>query len=408
MAEFSELIKKFDKIRDYMRDFYIYGFKSRNDFTKKSCRTYDNERRRIESYMGKYMKWDYSNGSKAAIISVDCSAIPVNPLYSAWKSKSFTSNDIMLHFYILDVLKNKSTSLDILTDEICQKSEMNFDIQTVRNKCNEYVACGLLNVTKEKKTFLYSANKDSFPVSVELLDAVKFFQGVLPFGEVGSYIMDNMNIENDLFSFKHYYIAHTLDNNILFEILSAIRQDRTVIFENQSEKSGKTTLITALPLKVFVSTVTGRRFVCMYSLRTKRFSNYRLDYIKLVVPDTVIDFATELREKLDNNLDKVYGVGFGGREYRSEIICIKLFIDEVHEQYIIERLEREGKGGEILHIGENTFLYTKEVFDSSDMSPWLKTFIGRIISVEGTNRVVINRFYSDIERMNSMYGIGGE
>ena len=28
---YSELIKNFNKVRDYMRDFYVYGFKSRDD-----------------------------------------------------------------------------------------------------------------------------------------------------------------------------------------------------------------------------------------------------------------------------------------------------------------------------------------------------------------------------------------
>ena len=51
MAEFQELIKNFDRIRDYMRQFYVYGFKVRNDFSEKSARTYDNERRRIESWL---------------------------------------------------------------------------------------------------------------------------------------------------------------------------------------------------------------------------------------------------------------------------------------------------------------------------------------------------------------------
>ena len=37
MAEFQELIKNFDRIRDYMRQFYVYGFKSRNDFDAKSA-----------------------------------------------------------------------------------------------------------------------------------------------------------------------------------------------------------------------------------------------------------------------------------------------------------------------------------------------------------------------------------
>ena len=32
MSTYNELIKNFERIRSYMRDFYIYGFKSRDDF----------------------------------------------------------------------------------------------------------------------------------------------------------------------------------------------------------------------------------------------------------------------------------------------------------------------------------------------------------------------------------------
>lgn len=35
LMAYSELIKKFDKVRNYMRDFYAYGFHTRNDFDKK-------------------------------------------------------------------------------------------------------------------------------------------------------------------------------------------------------------------------------------------------------------------------------------------------------------------------------------------------------------------------------------
>ena len=29
---YSELVKNFNKIRDYMREFYVYGFKSRGEY----------------------------------------------------------------------------------------------------------------------------------------------------------------------------------------------------------------------------------------------------------------------------------------------------------------------------------------------------------------------------------------
>lgn len=98
MSEFQELIKNFDKIRDYMRQFYVYGFKVRSDFDAKSARTYDNERRRVESWLGEYTKAGYTGKGKHVYISVDGKSVAGNPLFAAWKSKSFTDNDLLLHF----------------------------------------------------------------------------------------------------------------------------------------------------------------------------------------------------------------------------------------------------------------------------------------------------------------------
>ena len=39
------------------------------------------------------------------------------------------------------------------------------------------------------------------------------------------------------------------------------------------------------------------------------------------------------------------------------------------------------------------------------MIPWIKTFTGRIIGLEGTNEMVVNRFYDDIKCMAEMYGL---
>ena len=105
---YSELIKNFEKIRDYMREFYIYGFKSREDYTKKSARSYDDERRRIESWLGGYMAFRHTGEGKNVFISVDNRSVTFNPLHNAWKAKSFTDKDIVLHFCILDILSDST------------------------------------------------------------------------------------------------------------------------------------------------------------------------------------------------------------------------------------------------------------------------------------------------------------
>lgn len=407
MAEFNELIRNFDKIRDYMRDFYIYGFKSRNDFKHKSTRTYDNEKRRIESYMGRYMKWDYTKAGKTSFISMDCAKIPVNPLYAAWKSKAFTNNDITLHFYILDALKNEAVlPINELTDAVCTASGQTFDIQTVRNKCNEYNKLGLLKTRKKGKSLFYSLSPDTFSsllaIAPGLLEVVKFYQGSAPFGEVGSFIMDNYGIENDRFSFKHYYVAHTLEDGVLLDILTAIRNRQAIKFVNYNESDNWISNLDGIPLKIFISAATGRRYLCVYKTKTMRFFNYRLDHIKSVKPVDVCENFEKYCLDLEKNIDKVWGVGFGGRS-RKEIVCIKLYINEKTEPYILERLAREGHGGEVIRLAEDTYLYTKELFDSNDMSPWIKTFMGRILQLEGTKQSVIDRFYKDIKRMKEMY-----
>lgn len=76
---YSELIKNFERIRDYMREFYVYGFKSRKEYDAKSARSYDNERRRIESWLGDYMSFRQNAGGKNVFLSVDSRAVSHTP-----------------------------------------------------------------------------------------------------------------------------------------------------------------------------------------------------------------------------------------------------------------------------------------------------------------------------------------
>ncbi|MDR1377913.1 MAG: hypothetical protein LBJ36_02530 [Synergistaceae bacterium] len=101
---YSELIKNFDRIRDYLRDFFVYGFKNRGEYDVQSTRSYDNERRRIESWLGDYMSFHREASRKSVFISIDSRLIRHNPLYNAFKAKTFTVNDVTLHFIILDIL----------------------------------------------------------------------------------------------------------------------------------------------------------------------------------------------------------------------------------------------------------------------------------------------------------------
>ena len=135
MSEFKELIKSFPKTREYVRDFFVYGFKTRDEFKEKSPRTYDNERRRIESWLSGFVKQDYSEKGKNISLAIDSNLLDTNPLYRVWKTKSFTDNDIMLHFFLLDYLSNtEGKTIEEIADGILDEYEVFFDTQMIRRK----------------------------------------------------------------------------------------------------------------------------------------------------------------------------------------------------------------------------------------------------------------------------------
>ena len=404
---FSELIKNFEKTRDYMRDFYIYGFKARGDFTAKSARTYDDERRRIESWLAPYVRWENDKKGKRIYVSLDTSGIECNPLYNAWKAKSFTDNDITLHFAILSVLRSGQKNISDLTDAVCDLTGAVFEMQTVRLKANEYIKEGLLSKETVKKSDYYSLSPHtilSLPVEREqLLDAVRFFQEAAPFGFIGSSILDGENEENEqVFGFKHHYIVHTLEDGVMFNLLCAIREKRRVSFTQQSMRFARKTIQTGVPLQIFVSVQSGRRYVCLYTERNKRFHNHRLDYIKKV--ETLEEYSSydNLRAKLDSAKKFCWGVSFGASE-RNQNFRIKLFIDEEKETYVLDRLRREGRGGSLERLERNIFLYSATLYDVTEVMAWVKSFTGRIISMESTNREAEKFFYRDMKRMAVMY-----
>ena len=407
MAEFHELIKNFERIRNYMHQFYIYGFKVRGDYDQKSARTYDNERRRIESWLKNHIRSDYTAKGKQIAINIDSRQIYQNPLYAAWKSKSFTDNDLLLHFFLLDLLwDDQALTVPELCDLIAERYGVVFDSQTVRLKLKEYEALGICHAKKEGRQLLYSLClweiEDDPPLYNALMTAVKYFQETAPFGFIGSTLLDRETIDNYFFSFKHHFIVHTLEDQVLLNILTAIRERRKIRFQNSSTRTSQITVMTGIPLKIFISTQTGRRYACLYQEHNQRFANMRLDVMSKIELLANVDNYTPLQVLLDKNLPHCWGVSFGSTT-RIEEIHLKLHINEKNETYILDRLYREGRGGEVIRAAENTFLYSGTYFDTNEMLGWVKSFTGRILDVQGSNQTIIRKLERDLEKMYQMY-----
>ena len=414
MSSYSELIKNFEKIRAYMREFYIYGFKSRDSYSKKSSRSYDDERRRIESWLGDHMSFVRTPEGKKVFISIDSRSIRHNPFYNAWKAKSFTDGDVTLHFILFDILHEPSVkrTLSEIMREIDEKYlsdfevPMMFDESTVRKKLKEYTEAGIIVTEKIGRKVSYSRSEDSDVK--DLNEVLHFYSEVAPCGVVGSFILDKEETDTDVFTFKHHYITGALDSGVLASIFTAMREKRIISVSNLSRRRDTPRRNRIIPLRVLISVQSGRQHLLAYLPGYNNFQSYRIDYLSNIKLEEVTPRFDELRAQIDEMKGKMWGVStkrnkWGVEKLEHVDFTVRVADDEAH---IIKRLEREKRIGKVERLDGNTYRFTADVYDVSEMIPWIRTFICRITDMNFTSNTLENQFKSDLDEMYRMYGIG--
>lgn len=404
---YNQRIKNFNRIREYLRDFYVYGFKRRDDFSQKSGRTYDDERRRIEDLLGEHMDSRQSEEGKTLFLSIDSRTPSHNPLYKAWKTKSFTDGDITLHFLLFDVMhdEKENFTLQELMDGIDSRLggfdvPKTFDLSTVRKKLNEYIKVGIVQAERCGKTMYYRRAPESEGFSRDCLD---FFTEVSPCGVVGSYLLDRLPERDSVFTFKHHYMTSALDGEILQQLLDAIHGQRMVTLKTMNRKRQRSQEQEVVPLKIFISVQSGRQYLMGYAPKYRRMDSYRLDAITVVeVGEPASDF-TELQTTLNHMEPHIWGVStqsFSGQRMEHVEFTVEYGDDEPH---ILRRLMREKRCGTVEQLNQNSSRFTADVYDASELVPWMRTFIGRLKDVRFSDPKLEKQFYDDMETMKQMY-----
>ena len=409
---YSELVKNFSRIRDYMREFYVYGFKSRNEFTKKSGRSYDDEKRRLESWLKDYMQFRQTAEGKNVFLSIDTRITKHNPLYKAWKTKSFTEGDITLHFILMDILNSSDhpLSFNSIMEQIDEylldfEEPRFFDESTVRKKLNEYIREGIVVGEMCGKKKVYHA---ADPAPLLDADAVHFFSEVAPCGVMGSFLLDKLENHEDHLAFKHHYITDTMDSEILCDIFSAIHGKNEMMLKMMNRHKAQISENVVIPLKVMISVQNGRQYLMAYSFRFRRISAYRIDNIVAVQINEVSDRFDELRAKLEGMLPHIWGVSTqGGSNRRMEHVEFTIRYTE-QEQHIPRRLEREKRCGTVEQLDSHFSRFSADVYDVSELIPWIRTFLCRITEFSFSNKTLEKQFKEDLEEMYKLYGLEEE
>lgn len=405
---YSELIKNFDNIRNYMKEFFIYGFKTRDEYDKKSARTYDNERRRIQSYLGDLVSFRQTPSGKNMFISLDGRSVTHNPLYRAFKAKSFTNKDITLHFIILDILLDgefytNQELLHIIDTEYLSDFEesMSFDESTLRKKLKEYEQIGLIKSVKEERRVKYGIVTDKIQLE-DYRDAIRFYTEENILGVVGSYLEDKIEKKQEPYVFKNHYIMNAYDTEIIYQLLTAIYEKRQVEITNFSRRSEKEKHWHMIPIKLYISTQGGRNYLICKSVAHGQILSYRIDYIQKVVLEDVLDDYEEKIADFEKIAGHMWGVVCNSSK-KTEHIEIDIQVNK-GEDFIIRRLRRERRCGNVTKVDETTYRFIADVFDTYEMVPWIRSFFGRIKKVKCSNVEVVKQLKLDIEKMAQEYG----
>ena len=412
MSAYSELIKNFERVRSYMREFYVYGFKSREEYDKKSARSYDDERRRMESWLGDHMSFVRTPEGKNVFISIDSRVSQHNPFYKALKAKSFTDGDITLHFILFDILHSPEVVLSLpeILDEMDEylsgfENPMMFDESTIRKKLKEYTEQGIIIAEKDGRKMMYHRAEDiSLP---DITDVLNFYSEVAPCGVIGSFLLDKQDTKRDSFNFKHHYITSSMDSDVLSMLFKAMREKSSITVKNLSRRSNEARENRIIPLRIFISVQNGRQHLLAYQPDFNAIKSFRVDYLSDVKIQEPTPRFDELRAELDEMQSKMWGVTAKRNRYGEEKLehvefTVTASDDESH---IYRRLLREKRCGQVEKIDNNTYRFVADVYDTSEMIPWIRTFICRITELNFSNKVLEKQFKNDIKKMYRMYGI---
>ena len=427
---YSELIKNFDNIRGYMRDFFLYGFKTREEYDRKSARSYDNERRRIQSYLGSLISFRQTPSGKNAFISLEGRSVTHNPLYQAFKAKSFTNKDITLHFLLLDILSGSSYSLKdiqrIMDTEYLTafQNPISFDESTLRKKLKEYEELGIVVSKKSGRTVTYRLSEDEICLT-EYKEAIRFFTEESPLGVIGSYLEARMqadaeqayptgrNDENgkclpgkndcagEYLTFKNHYIMNAYDAEITELILQGIHEKRLLEITSFSRGDAGVKQQTVIPYKIYVSTQGGRNYLFCMDADNLRPYSLRVDYIQKGKVGEVCADYDRLLKVCERAGEHMWGVSCA-KYRRYEHIEMDILVG-TDEAFIVRRLEREKRCGTVSKVDEETYRFSADVLDAYEMMPWIRTFFGRIKAIRCDNEDVKNQLKIDMVKMLKQY-----
>lgn len=387
-----DLIEDLDRARALVRDLFAFGFHNQAEYMERqnvSQSMWYNLRMMIESWLHDYVRY-YRGETGPIYLSADGRHIIRNPLYNVFRAKNCNPKSTMLHFCVLDALaEGRPLTGRQLADAAESRTHITVDESTLRKQILvPYSEKGILQTERRCNKKYYRLSEESVSLAA-LGEAIAFASEQEPVGVIGAFLSDRLPKGSAcaFIRFKHHYLLNAMDSEILNDWFCAMRLNRKVCV---TVNGRDTQTRTVTPLRILTSTQTGRQYFLGYDAEKKCLWRDRLDRIRSV--EILKETSSEEGRALENALlPYMWGNSLGSvrgtTAYAEPALTRVEMVVSVspREEYIVRRLKREKRNGTVEQIAETEWKYTAVVLDAQELIPWLRSFIGRIVSLKCTD-----------------------
>lgn len=402
--QYTGCIGSIEKARDFARESFVYGLKDKSEYTEISARKYDEATRQMRDWFQDCLQTrTVKIRNKVKYLSLNCRDFSDNPLYKIWKTCTFTTNEIIFFFFLLDYLSEKDSPVTLakLHTEYYKMHRTDGFQPSAAQKWMKNKGCPSGIFIKDDKNRYRLAPEIDLS---EIKDLLYFYSQIAPGGVIGSFISDKEGLLHSPFRFKQHYTGQAFDCEVICNILLAIKYNRSINISYIP--SGKEEIeVNIFPVKVYSSTQNGRQFMFAWSYELEQFCIYRIDRIKNIsISESENSDAYDVKEKFNDIRNHIWGVSLGDGKLEHIEFVVK--VDD-NEPYILRRLYREKRCGTITQIEgcPGHYKFEADVFDAHELFPWIRTFICRIMELKISNSELETLFWKTVKDMYNMYSL---
>lgn len=391
------LIREFNDIRELLRDMYIYGCRGREDFDAIDIGTskYDLERKRLAAYLPEHFL--HCRGKqKIWYCTYQPLEQPDNSMAEVYRNASFSMTDIIVYTDVLQILQGRASGMSVsdIYGNIREKHK-NAPITeaTLRNKLQELERAGLVVSERKKKLRCYSLNTDiwkdfSDSQLLKLYRYLDFLKNVHPFEmpyfllqkKLGLYLECERNVtlrKEAPFLYRQNHLIDVLDNEILLELLKAVKGNRLIELQCKHTFFGEF-VRRVIPVAVTHSSRDGAQYLlgCEWNQGEERELLPSRQLLSTIRSVTVLgETPTEKKQEAVKACDRVstWFVAPHACGEPQEVV-IEFTLDENRDRDIIRLLQEGNHGGRLERTVPGKYLFKILVSDAGEMYEWIMSF----------------------------------